>query len=219
VAKRKKADLGQQIQMMTTEHFTLQSARGILNSEIVARVSLYFTTLSGVVVALAFLAQRMSEVLYLFGLLAVLALLLIGFTSLVRIVQLASVDVAYIRAINRIRRFYADHSAAWEKYSLFPAHDDGESVAKYGGYGLIGIQNVLAMGFLVMVVNSLVAAGLIAAVAYGYAKWPLNAVIVVAIVSVGLFAAFQITVARVLAKKVVFSEYAEVRFPQKEKKT
>ncbi len=40
---------------MTTEHFTLQSARGNINAEFVAQVNLYFLTLSSLVVALAFL--------------------------------------------------------------------------------------------------------------------------------------------------------------------
>ena len=43
---------------MTTEHFTLQAARGIVNGEIVSRINIYFTTLSSVLIATAFLAQR-----------------------------------------------------------------------------------------------------------------------------------------------------------------
>ena len=52
------ADRQQQIlQFMTTEHFTLQTARGVANAEISARLQLYLGTLSSALIALALTAQ------------------------------------------------------------------------------------------------------------------------------------------------------------------
>jgi hypothetical protein len=52
------ADRQQQIlQFMTTEHFTLQTARGVANAEITSRLQLYLGTLSSSIIALALTAQ------------------------------------------------------------------------------------------------------------------------------------------------------------------
>jgi hypothetical protein len=45
------------LQFMTTEHFTLQTARGIANAEISSRLQLYLGTLSSAIIALALTAQ------------------------------------------------------------------------------------------------------------------------------------------------------------------
>ena len=42
---------------LTSEHFTLQSARGIVNGENSSRVTICFITLSSVIIASAFVAQ------------------------------------------------------------------------------------------------------------------------------------------------------------------
>ena len=107
-----KIDPSKHVPFMTTEHFTLQAGRGIINAEIVARVNLYFLTLSSLVVALAFLAQlgQMNQVLVLFALVAFPALFILGLTTFTRLIQLGFTDFAYMRAINRVRHFYSDHA-------------------------------------------------------------------------------------------------------------
>jgi hypothetical protein len=44
------------LQFMTTEHFTLQTARGVANAEISSRLQLYLGTLSSAIIALALTA-------------------------------------------------------------------------------------------------------------------------------------------------------------------
>jgi hypothetical protein len=217
VAKASEIDSSKHVPFMTTEHFTLQSARGIVNAEIVARVNLYFLTLSSLVVALAFLAQlgQLNEVLLFFAMVAFPALLILGFTTLTRIVQLAELDLAYIRAINRIRRFYVDQAPELHDYLLFPQSDDEISVAKYAGYSIFGFQNVLSMGFLVLVVNSLVGSGLVAALVYTSTQIAFSMVAVLTLVGVLVLAALQIIVSRRIVGKSHYKEYSEVRFPSK----
>src|SRR5437588_4190707 len=47
----------QAMQVLTTEHFTLQSGRGNTISEANGRVNMFLAALSGVLIALAFVAQ------------------------------------------------------------------------------------------------------------------------------------------------------------------
>jgi hypothetical protein len=51
------ADRQHILQFMTTEHFTLQTARAVANAEITSRLQLYLGTLSSSIVALALTAQ------------------------------------------------------------------------------------------------------------------------------------------------------------------
>jgi hypothetical protein len=51
------ADRQHILQFMTTEHFTLQTARGVANAEIISRLQLYLGTLSSAIIALALTAQ------------------------------------------------------------------------------------------------------------------------------------------------------------------
>lgn len=202
---------------MTTEHFTLQSARGIINSEIVARVNMYFVTLSSLIVALAFLAQieGMRDVLLFFSSVAFPALLILGFTSFARIRQLGTVDFVYLRAINRVRRFYADQAPELHDYLLFPPHDDDLSIGKYGGYGFSVMQNLLSMGFLVLVVNTLLAAGLIAALVYSFTALPLWAIIAIALVSFAVIFVVSVRLSLRIDADSRYAEYKEIRFPAK----
>ena len=50
------ADRQSVMQFMTTEHFTLQTARAVANAEISSRLQLYMTTLSSAIIALALVA-------------------------------------------------------------------------------------------------------------------------------------------------------------------
>jgi hypothetical protein len=51
------ADRQHILQFMTTEHFTLQTARAVANAEISSRLQLYLTTVSSSIIALALVAQ------------------------------------------------------------------------------------------------------------------------------------------------------------------
>ena len=50
-------DRQQILQFMTTEHFTLQTARAVAHAEISSRLQLYLSTLSSTIIALALVAQ------------------------------------------------------------------------------------------------------------------------------------------------------------------
>jgi hypothetical protein len=96
------------IQAMTTEHFTLQTARGISVNEAIGRTSHLWTAVTGSVVALAFIAQvsQLGDVFFLFALAMLPVLFFLGATTYVRLVQNSMLSAAYVMGIDRIRELY-----------------------------------------------------------------------------------------------------------------
>jgi hypothetical protein len=156
---------------LTTEHFTLQGARAIVNSEIASRVTIYFTTLSSVIIAAAFVAQipEMNQIFILFAALAFPLVILLGFFTAARLGVLASMDAAYIRAINRIRHYYIESASEVEQFLLFPPFDDDRSVGIYGGWSTASLRdNLLSSANAVVISNCIVTTVLIGAVSTTY---------------------------------------------------
>jgi hypothetical protein len=145
---------------MTTEHFTLQAARSIVNGEIASRVTIYYTTLSGLIIAAAFVAQipDMGDIFLLFGSLAFPLLILLGLFTTSRLAVLSGMDAAYVKAINRIRHFYAESAPEAKQFLLFPPFDDEHSNALYAGWSTTSLirDNLLSTANIVTTSNSLV---------------------------------------------------------------
>lgn len=153
---------------LTTEHFTLQAARSIVNSEISSRVTIYFTTLSSVIIAAAFVSQfpEISQVFVLFGSLAFPLVILLGFFTAARLGVLAGMDAMYIRAINRIRQFYVQSAGDVEQFLLFPPYDDDQSIGIYGGWSPASMRdNLLSSANAVVTSNCVVITVLVGVVA------------------------------------------------------
>lgn len=144
---------------MTTEHSTLQSARSIINGEIMNRITIYFTTLSSVLIAGAFLAQlpELGNLFRLFLGIAFPVTILLGIFTLARLMVLGRMDLVYIRAINRIRQYYLRATPEMGKYLLFPPYDDDRSTRMYGGYAMDFRGNLLSAAQAVTVTNTIVA--------------------------------------------------------------
>jgi hypothetical protein len=149
--------------ILTTEHFTLQTARAASISETTGRASLFLGTVSGALVALAFIGQvsKAGGAFFAFGLVLFPALLFLGLATYDRVLQASIEDVAYAQRINRIRRCYlegAPELAAW----LAPAAGEGAAAAIGAGgmrpgrwqmlvtiAGTIGVINSVIVGVLV----------------------------------------------------------------------
>jgi hypothetical protein len=110
--------------------FSRSTSRLRARSQIVsggaATTTLYASAVSSTFVALAFIGQRseIGDAFNAFALVALATLRGLGVLTFVRLVQSANEDLAYGRAINRIRGFY--RKLAGERASLFTrsAHDD-----------------------------------------------------------------------------------------------
>jgi hypothetical protein len=116
--------------VLTTEHFALQGARGSTVSESTARASLFVGALSTTLVALGFIAQAagVGSAFDVFALVSLPTLYMLGTFTFVRLVESSVEDIAYGRAINRIRAYYRELAREESRYFLFPAHDDTRGV-------------------------------------------------------------------------------------------
>lgn len=89
---------------LLTEHFVLQSLRGVTVTESSTRASIYLMTLSSTLVAYGFLARSSYAIGYLAVVIPVITLL--GVFTYIRLVQTSLEDVVALEAIQRIRRWY-----------------------------------------------------------------------------------------------------------------
>ena len=103
---------------LLTEHFVLESARGITVTESSSRASLYLMTLSSSLVAFGFLSQTPIA----FGFLGVIipVVFLLGIFTYERLVQTSLEDVVALASIQRIRRFYATLLPGAEEFFPHP---------------------------------------------------------------------------------------------------
>lgn len=114
------------VQFLTTEHFTLQTARSTTISESNGRASLFLGSVSSGVVALALVAQVSEVGPAFFGFAAILLpiLFFLGLTTQARLVTSSAEYWIYSRAINRVRSFYVDAVPDVAKYLALAPHDD-----------------------------------------------------------------------------------------------
>jgi hypothetical protein len=114
------------LQALTTEHFTLQTARAVAVNEGNGRTALYVGALSSTLVALALVAQRspLGEVFFVVALTVLPAVFFLGLVTYVRVLQSSVEDLIYARAINRIRHYYTELDPARAHYFLLSGRDD-----------------------------------------------------------------------------------------------
>jgi len=159
------------MQALTTEHFTLQSARSSTVSESAARSSLYLTTLSSAVVALALAAQASTfgQAFVIFALTVLPVVFFLGLVTYGRLLQSGVEDTIYARAISQIRRFYEaiDPSQAGYFHEVFHDRAGLQAVGLYRRHW----QQFLAAAAMVAMVNAVVG-GVFVAITIGYAFRP-----------------------------------------------
>lgn len=165
--------------ILTTEHWSLLSARSLVYNESFARTGMLLTVLSASLVALALVAQAMGfggEFLafsaFVLGLDLFLALATLG-----RIGAANRDDLRYIQAMNRIRHAYLELAPELEVYFSTSRYDDmdgvldtyGESIEKHSLLvsflhgmttmdGMVGVITSIVAGLLSGVVAALVGA-------------------------------------------------------------
>jgi hypothetical protein len=121
---------------LTTEHYTLQSARSSMIIEANGRSSLFLSAVSGATVALALVAQldKLGDTFRVFAFTILPALLMLGFMSYARLADLSVHDAYYARAIGRIRSFYFDIAGGdARRYWLLTTGDDQHAVMRHAG--------------------------------------------------------------------------------------
>jgi hypothetical protein len=112
--------------ILSTEHFTLQGARGSTVSESSARAALYVGAVSSALIALGFIAQasELGTAFDAFALVVLPTLYVLGVFTFVRLVESSVESLLYGRAINRIRAYYRQLAGREARYLLLTGHDD-----------------------------------------------------------------------------------------------
>jgi hypothetical protein len=172
------------IAMMTTEHYNLQSGRAMTISEANGRASLFLSTVSTALVALAFVAQiaKLSTEFYVFALILLPSLFFIGLVTFERSVQVAIEDIIYARGINRIRHLYTEIAPQITEYFVLPYYDDDMSVYGSEGANSSWWQFFLTMSGMVAVINSVIAATFLGLLVYRFLNLPLMSSVLVGLI-------------------------------------
>jgi hypothetical protein len=150
------------LQILTTEHWSLLSARSLVYTEAMSRASIFVAALSGAVVALALVAQAddFGSGFVAFALVLLPVVYFLGLVTIVRLGQVNSENALWVQGMNRIRNAYLQIAPELEPYFVASPHDDEEgvllsSLAMRGS--LPRMQPFVAIPGVVAVIDSVVA--------------------------------------------------------------
>jgi hypothetical protein len=176
---------------LATEYFALSGLRSSSIAEAGTRATMFFTTLTGTVLALGFLAGSTDAVVPV-AYAALPIVIVLGVLSFLRLVEISVEDVAALRSINRIRSYYGGLVPDGAEYFPPPAGQQAVTDLVTTGARQAPWRAALTIGATVGVLDALVAgASLAFAVAHGGMSTPLAVVIgavLAMLMIVGLFA-------------------------------
>lgn len=143
-------------QFLVTEHTALQTARSATIFDANGRATLFLTTVSSGIVALAFVGQvsDVGTAFFMFGLVLFPTLLFVGVATFSRVLQSGIEDQIYARGINRIRHYYIEQTPLAERYFIQTGYDDFTGAMFNAGIEPSGWQLFLTTAGMVSVVNS-----------------------------------------------------------------
>jgi hypothetical protein len=156
------------VSFITTEHFTLQTARSNTVGEANGRASIYLMTVSSAVVALAFIGQvaKLGTAFFAFAFVLLPALFFIGVVTFDRVLQSSIEDGVLAMRINRLRRFYLDFGPGLGNYLATPVpEDDPEAAMRQHRVKGGRWQTLLTIAGMVSVINSVIVGVLCALIA------------------------------------------------------
>src|SRR6266705_3170051 len=116
----------QMVTILTTEHYNLQTGRSMTVADANGRCTLFIGAVSGALIAIAFTGQvsRMGTAFFVFSLVLVPSLLLMGLITFERVLQSAIEDLTYARGITRIRHLYLAHAPQLRPSFMLAADDE-----------------------------------------------------------------------------------------------
>ena len=184
------------VSIMTTEHYNLQTARSMTISEANGRASLFVGAVSSGLVALAFVGQisHLGTAFFVFSLVVIPTLFLMGLITFERVLQSGTADMMYARGINRIRHLYLEYAPQMQPYFILSAHDDREGTLGQEAMHTSWWQVFLSMASMIAVINSVLVGSFVGLLLTGFTfpLWVCTSVgVVVFLVSVGLHQRYQ----------------------------
>jgi molybdopterin converting factor small subunit len=140
------------LQILSTEHWSLLTARSLVYNETFARGGMFLAVLSATLVALGLIstATGFSD-----GFLVVAAVVLaldlfVGLATLGRINAASDEDLRYLQGMNRLRHAYFEIVPGLDRYFITNGYDDFESVVAHYGPVAAGPIRQLLHGFTTM---------------------------------------------------------------------
>ena len=184
MADRSEVSEDRLLQVLTTEHSTLQSARVASTSEGTTRVQIFLTTLSTLLVAIAFVGQAtdFGTPFYVFALTILPAMLIVGYATFMRVLQTQVNDAYFTVAINRIRDHYKTLHPDAESLMIIPTGSEARAIRSEASLekrfhrlqalfmisGMVAFVEALVAGaFVALVINRLLENTSVWAVAIG----------------------------------------------------
>ena len=158
------------VAFVTTEHFTLQSARASTIAESTGRASMFLVAVSGGLIALGLVATatRLGTAFYAFGLVLLPVLAFVGLATFEHTLQSGVEDYLYVRRIARLRAYYFDQAPELLPYLLsVPSSERLGVQGLFGGRWQIW-RTVASMVAVIAATLSASAVGLLAAVIFGH---------------------------------------------------
>ena len=146
----------QLVTMMTTEHYTLQSAQAQEVADINGRSTLFIGAVSSTLIALAFVGQisHLGTAFFVFSLVLFPSLFFMGLVTFEWILQATNTIIIYERGINRIRHLYLEYAPQMQPYFILSSHDDAGSVLGAVGIRRSPWQVLFAPPGMIAVINS-----------------------------------------------------------------
>lgn len=172
------------VSFITTEHFTLQSARSATIAESTGRANMFLGALSGGLVGLGLVATatRIGTAFFAFALVLLPTLAFVGLVTFERVLQSGAEDHGYARRISRLRAYYFDQAPEITPYLMsVPAAERLHVQGLWSGVWQ-GFRTVAGMVAVVTGVLAGSTVGLAAAVATNHS---LAAALVTGILSAG----------------------------------
>jgi hypothetical protein len=119
------------VQMMATEHWSLLASRNLAWTESFTRASMFLSTLSFSVVAMALVGQAsgFGEEFRIFALVVLPVVLFLGIATSLRMDSANHHDVQCIIGMNRIRAGYLELAPDLERFFVMGTSDDFEGIA------------------------------------------------------------------------------------------
>lgn len=153
-------------QILATEHWSLLATRSLAWTESFSRANWFLTAVSATVVALALVAEAtdFGAGFYALALLLLPLLVLVGWATFARLMDLNNEDVGLVVGMNRLRRGYLDLAPELEPYFVTGHHDDRAGIMRtYGARRsarIPAIQYVSSTAFLVGAVDAVLVGAL-----------------------------------------------------------
>jgi hypothetical protein len=160
--------------ILTTEHWSLLTARSLVYNESFARGAMFLTFLSASLVALGFVAGSgvAGNMLPLVAIPILLLDLCVGLATLGRLIDATSEEFVALQGMARLRHAYLEIVPDLEPYFSAPHHDDMGAVLDAYGPNAVSpstLGNVLhgftTMPGMVMVIDSAITGAIVAAIA------------------------------------------------------